>query len=471
MPRMNLLAPMALILLNCALGCSSSSGDKPGATDAVPPAGSAGTGAVPSGSNPPGTTTPSTTPGKDPVTTPGDPTVTDPTTPPAAMGAESDPKTPFSALPAKCVGFTVLGLKFSPGGDVLPNTCAPFDSIYNNPYAVRCQEADPKYMTAYPGDNYCILPPDPTMGTQVHVAPVDFANPGADFIMEPGEEVTDYYYVNAPNGEQHDFYRVNMRMRAGSHHMINRLLDADHTDGWSPVGDNSFTAQGAGSRSFPGAQRPNQDRPQGSLIVPPENAGLGDVLLVNQQFSVNLHHFNFGDKPALREVWINIWYKDAADVTDKMGSIAIFGNPADVAIPAGVHRELHYKCTVAGNTRVISLNGHRHTWTDRFGVWLVQKSSGKTIPVYESFHYDDMPTYEYDSVSMNPVPDLANKLDGGFTGLLNLAAGDELHFVCDVNNTTNQQLRFANEVMTGEMCILFGSRTGAALCGAGTRVQ
>ena len=72
---------------------------------------------------------------------------------------------------------------------------------------------------------------------------------------------------------------------------------------------------------------------------------------------------------------------------------------------------------------------------------------------------------------MNPVPDIPNKLDGAFTGLLNVSAGDELHFVCDINNTTTQQLRFANEVMTGEMCILFGSRTGAALCGSGTRVQ
>jgi hypothetical protein len=463
---MNLLAPMALILLNCALGCSNSSGDKPGATDVVPPAGSAGAGAVPTDSNPPGTATPPTTPGKDPVTTP-----TDPNTPPVAMGAESDPKTPFSALPAKCVGFTVLGLKFSPGGDVLPNTCAPFDSVLNNPHAVRCIDADPKYTTGYPGDNYCILPPDPSMGTQLHLAPADFANPGADFIMEPGEEVTDYYYMNAPNTEERFFYRINLRMRAGSHHMINRMLDADRADGWSLTGDNSFTAQSANSRSFPGAQRPNQDRPQGTLAVPPENDGLGERLLVKQQFSLNLHHFNFGDKPTLREVWINIWYKAQAEVTDEMGGVAVFGNPADVSIPAGEHRELHYKCTVPGNTRIITLNGHRHTWTDRFGVWVVKKDSGKSVPVYESFHYDDMPTYQYDSVSMNPVPELATKTDGGFTGMLDVVPGDELHFVCDINNTSGQRLRFANEVVTGEMCILFGTRTGAPLCGAGMRVQ
>jgi hypothetical protein len=82
-----------------------------------------------------------------------------------------------------------------------------------------------------------------------------------------------------------------------------------------------------------------------------------------------------------------------------------------------------------------------------------------------------MPTYQYDSISMNPTPDVTTRTDGAFTGQLEVSPGDELHFVCDINNTSGVQLRFANEVMTGEMCILFGSRTGDALCGQGTRVQ
>src|SRR6476619_2672183 len=132
-------------------------------------------------------------------------------------------------------------------------------------------------------------------------------------------------------------------MRAGSHHMINRMLDADQADGFSAAGG-GFGGGGAGGRSFPGSQRPNQDRPMGTLQVPPENAGLGDRLMVKQQFSLNLHHFNFGNAPALREVWINIWYKPHAEVTDEMGGIAIFGNPLDVSIAAGEHRVLEYSC-------------------------------------------------------------------------------------------------------------------------------
>jgi hypothetical protein len=454
------------------LGCSSTPAPVTDGTPdnpANPPTSVAGTGALPptpTGMNPaPGAAGMGATPVPDPGTTP----TPDPGNMPDPGGDFSDPQTPLDSLPQRCKGFEVRGLQYSPGGTALPNTCAPFDSIYNNPFAVRCIDADPAYDSGYAGDEFCILAPEPALGTQLVVAPEDRANPPPEFVMQPEEEVTDYYYANTPNAEERFFYRVNIRMRAGSHHMINRMLDADRADGFSSAGGDNFTAGGSTGRSFPGSQRPNQDRPMGTFEVPPENAGLGDRLMVRQQFSLNLHHFNFTDQPALREVWINIWYKDAAEVTDEMGGIAIFGSPADVAVPPGERRTLHYRCDVPGNTRIITLNGHRHTWTERFGVWL--ERAGETIPVYESFYYDDMPTYQYDSISTNPTPDIATRKDGAFSGMLEVSSGDELHFVCDINNTSGQQLRFANEVMTGEMCILFGSRTGDALCGSGTRVQ
>jgi hypothetical protein len=65
---------------------------------------------------------------------------------------------------------------------------------------------------------------------------------------------------------------------------------------------------------------------------------------------------------------------------------------------------------------------------------------------------------------VNPTPDLTSKTDGAFSGMLELVPGDKLHFVCDITNRIDQRLRFANEVETGEMCILFGSRTGDSLC-------
>ena len=100
--------------------------------------------------------------------------------------------------------------------------------------------------------------------------------PPPEFVLEPKGEVTDFYFVNTTNAEERFFYRVNIRMRAGSHHMINRMLDADRSDGFSGAGGDNFTVGGSTGRSFRGSQRPNQDRPMGTFEVPPENAGLGD---------------------------------------------------------------------------------------------------------------------------------------------------------------------------------------------------
>jgi len=89
----------------------------------------------------------------------------------------------------------------------------------------------------------------------------------------------------------------------------------------------------------------------------------------------------------------------------------------------------------------------------------------------ESFDYTDMPVYQYDSISKNPQPDVEHGVDGGHSGMLELAEGDKLHFLCDINNRSSVTLSFVNELMTGEMCITFGSITGDGSFGYPTRVQ
>ena len=393
----------------------------------------------------------------------------------AADSGETGPpdhRTPFDELAAECKGFDVRGLQHSPGGDVLPNKCAPFDNVLNNPYAIRCIDANPSYRSGYPGDEFCILPPPPDRGTQVRVGPTSYTAVPAEFLMQPGREIVDYYYTNATTTEDQYYYRTNIRMRAGSHHMIIRVLGTDRGDGFSPEQDlfGTLRPDSAESRSFGGAQRPDEDRPAGILEVPAENADMGELLKAGQQFSFNLHHFNLGQSPVLREAWVNIWWKPKAEIKRPIGGISIVGNPLDLSMAPGEHRVLHYMCPVSSPVRIITLNGHRHASTSRFGAWVVRKD-GSTQSVYESFDYNDMPTYQYDTLSTNPAPDMAKRIDGAWTGPLELVAGDQLHFVCDVRNELAQPLKFANEVKTGEMCILFGSRTGGPLCGLVNRVD
>jgi hypothetical protein len=382
---------------------------------------------------------------------------------------ELDALTPLKELPEACVGFKVEGLTESPGGSVLPNKCAPFHGTHNNPYAIRCVDADPKYKTNYEGDEFCILPPPAELGTQVHVGPEDMNKPGT-FELASGAEENTMYWVNAHNEESHYYYRTNWRMRPGSHHMIINISEDDHADGWaadlegasanaSNIGATGFDASGR-SRGFGGSQRPDLDRPQNVLEVPPENVGIGALLNAKQQFSFNLHHLNTSDGPVLREAWVNVWYMDEKDVTKEMRGLAASGPPRDVSIPAKQRTVLKYRCDVASDSRIITMNGHRHAHTDRFAVWVKKKESGESVRAYESFDWEDMPTFQYDSISTNPTANVDKRIDGASSGVLEVTEGDELYFLCDINNTLDVPLRFANEAIDGEMCILFGSYIG-----------
>jgi hypothetical protein len=106
------------------------------------------------------------------------------------------------SIPLECRGFSFDHIQYSPGGDALPNTCAPFDAFTNNPYAVRCIDVLPGYASGYLGDEYCVLPPPPDRGTQFGVHPQGhdfwsqvwagdlsgYADPSltADFEVQPG---------------------------------------------------------------------------------------------------------------------------------------------------------------------------------------------------------------------------------------------------------------------------------------------
>src|SRR5262249_47902943 len=163
--------------------------------------------------------------------------------------------------------------------------------------------------------------------TQVHVGPNDYANVAPEFLLPPGEERVEYYYTNATTTEEHHYYRFNLRMRAGSHHMIIRVQSEDRADGFSPEGDilSTLRQDTATNRSFAGAKRPDEARPVTPLAVPPENADMGELLEAGQQFSFNLHHFNFAQTPILREAWVNVWYKPQSEIQRKIQGISIVG--------------------------------------------------------------------------------------------------------------------------------------------------
>src|SRR5262245_17555442 len=182
--------------------------------------------------------------------------------------------------------------------------------------------------TKFAGDELCIAAPPADEGFQVHISPTDYDDPDqlAEFVLEPGVERTDNYYLKSENAGDIYYYRRQYRMRPGSHHMILYSVTSDHPDGWNTSATNG-TGTGTGSPLIPasgfgdigrrlgGSQNESKDNPLGE--TPPEDEGIGMPLAAHTQLSVNLHHNNTTAHELLREEWVNFWYKDPDTVTQQ----------------------------------------------------------------------------------------------------------------------------------------------------------
>lgn len=374
-----------------------------------------------------------------------------------------------------CQGMKLVGMKYSPGGSVLPNKCAPFDVRNNNPFAVRCIDAMPDFATPFPGDEYCILPPPPDLGLQLGVHPGGnigywekmwagdysfYADPAvtAEYELPAGSETSQNYdvAVEVPSGERY-YYRRHFRARYGSHHGRAAWPGFPVTEGWKP--DNLIGAI-LGTELI-NLQNAYTDIPERSMDISPEETGIGFQLPQGSGVTFNLHHFNATDEVLLRENWINVWYLTSGEVTRLTG--IIYGQAPAIDYPPGMvlDNEVVIPPPLAAS-QILNMFGHRHAWTTRFHAWIV-RADGTEELVYDSHDWKDMPTFAYNSATVNPEPGAGH--DGAVSGPLVLQLGDALHFNCHVETTPeraavlgvpapNTTLRWANEAITGEMCSL-----------------
>jgi hypothetical protein len=297
--------------------------------------------------------------------------------------------------------------------------------------------------TGFPGDEYCILPPPPDKGFQVHIGPSDYANPGA-YVMEPGDESTEDFSAVSGNDSKIYFYRRQYRMRPGSHHMI--VSQASGGLGGS-----------AGGRRLGGSQNVAKDNPDRGIIAP-ENQGIGMPLDAQVPLDVQLHYVNVGSEPVLREAWINFWYVDPATVTQQANEMFANGG-LGMNVPARTNTVLGpYSCAITQPGRVLTMYGHRHANAPRFSAWLVR--GGQRELVYESLDWAEPSVLEFNSITNNPAPDREAGTDGGHSGILELQTGDTLEWECEVRNEHDFALRFGNQTYDSEMCILIGDTVG-----------
>jgi hypothetical protein len=311
--------------------------------------------------------------------------------------------------------------------------------------------------SGWPGDEYCLLPPKPGEGIQIHFGPSDYKNMAElqKYMIHSGEEFDNSVAADIPLTEQKWFQRMRVQMRPGSHHWISTVVDGKiDAKFYDDTGCDGATSVG----SLGGGQNLIYDNPPGGVPAP-ENAGLGRSVSGNSSLCMNLHSYNFTDRDQMREIWINIYFIDEAKVTQKAQSIGMVGG---LGLQLGPHqkKDSTYSGRFMADGRIIQLFGHRHAWTPRFAVWLRDEL------IYESWSWQDSVTFNYDSLSMNPPINSAGKVDGAVNGIVSFKAGDELKFTCFIENDSDKTLGFSNQVYDGEMCNLWGSAVGAGLSGS-----
>jgi len=297
--------------------------------------------------------------------------------------------------------------------------------------------------TKFVGDEYCIKPPPADKGFQLHIGPTDYENPGQEYLVQPGEE--NVVSMNAVSGNDKDIYyfQRQYRMRPGSHHVIVSV------DG----------------RRIGGIQNLARDYPTDGMIAP-EDEDVGLTLKARSNMNVNMHFYNFGEKPMIREMWVNYWYKDNAAV--KEPSLPIYSITGVSAATAHSHVVVGASCPVTGSGRVLDLYGHRHLNNIRFSIW--KTSSGKKDLVFEDYNSEEPGALDYNSLAMNPAPNPMTKTLGGKAGVLDLKQGDTLDFECEIVNNTNKNFFGANEAQDDEMCIMIGDSVGATVSGGCTPI-
>lgn len=373
-------------------------------------------------------------PGTTPATTPPMPSTA------GAAGAAAMPMTEVMQPPAASgmQGPTPTATPAQPATTDMPATMMtpPAEQKPKGPTAMPSLD-ECGLDTQWPGDEYCILPPPADKGFQLHIGPSDYDNPEPQFVMEPGTETTVNISATSGNTEPVYYYFRQYRMRPGSHHWI-------------------IMANG---RRLGGTQNLAKDNPDNGTIAP-ENSGVGMQLPARAQLGNSLHYYNFGDKPIIKEVWMNVWYRDAADVTEP--ALEMF-SMLGMGIAPGQHVVRHGSCAITGSGRMLTAYGHVHAHNKRFSAWRVR--GGEKLLLHQQFDWEHPTVSEFSSITINPELVPGSMTDGGYSGVVDLEPGDTIEFECDIVNDTQKTFVGLNEAEDDEMCILVGDTAGAQVAG------
>lgn len=357
-----------------------------------------------------------------------------------------------------------------PGAGNSPSKCDPNAEI---PCIAGIAEPCKDFHTDYDGDEYCLAPPDPSVGYQMHVGPTDYANPDevAKYIAHPGDETNWAEVHETPNDATVWTSGYYSHMRPGSHHFILFGLAAGSAvptqQGPMMNGSGAESAVGgAGGEFLAGATRQIQNAVMKSDY--PEDQGIARETPAHQQAAMNIHFINIKDHDLLQELWVNFFTIPEGEVQHRQAAVTWLGG-FGMNIPPGTDYSLTNTPatppadpTTAGcappanltNLRILGLTGHVHANTIDYQATM--QRDGQTTFLFQDFDWHEPTEFRFNRAVDNATPDPTAKKAGGYSGVLDVQTNDRFFWQCDGHNNSTVNLTFSNKVYDGEMCNVFG---------------
>jgi hypothetical protein len=318
--------------------------------------------------------------------------------------------------------------------------------------------------SSFVGDGQCLAPPAATEGFQLHYGPSDYDDPAeiAKFTLIPGAETNDCFFLKSPNTTDAYYSGFDFQMRPGSHHLIAQSRNSPGQQATPPIATQGFNVcaatDGVPEGLFGTTQTPKLDY---RTDPAPENAGLARLVPADTQAVINFHVINETEATALKEAWLNYYYIDLGGVKGMRGAVDLNGGLGYNIAPA-THKTYRFSCSPTANVRILQLGSHMHSHALRMTVYKVPGGATATpqkpVKLLEGYSWEEPTQLSYDTAHTIKPADPVSKTEGGdYSGDLYLTPSDAIQWECEVNNTSNVNLTFRNEVTTGEMCLVAGT--------------
>lgn len=248
----------------------------------------------------------------------------------------------------------------------------------------------------------------PASGVQLHTTP---------YVLAPGDETVVCQVLSSSHPTMNlSAYEVSERV--SMHHLTLYYGPPNVVDPCNGELQPIFLAQ---------AKRARTDLSGGA----PEYAG-ATLEIPAGTFVAKIHAINTTTEPATIEAWINL--ETLATATLPLAALSLSAGQTTLAVPPHTAQTFKASATAPADVTILQLVGHTHSHTTE------ERASygGKTI------YTDD--TWE------EPTPAWFTSR----TAPLVIKKGTVISWGCDINNTSDATLRYAERAITAEMCNLTG---------------